>query len=73
LRVKHAEQALWPDDQHEQQHDIGRRVLEAVGQGGAGIELDQADDDAADQRAGIEPKPPSTAAAKLSTRRRGPC
>ena len=46
-----AEHALRPDREHQQQHDVGGDVLEAVRQVGAGEQLDEADGDAADQRA----------------------
>ena len=44
------EQALRPQDQHRQQHDVRGDFLEAGGQVVAGELLDDADDDAADQR-----------------------
>src|SRR6516164_5254746 len=47
-----AEQAFGPEQQDEQQHDIGRDVLPAFGQIEAGHALDHADQDATNDRAG---------------------
>jgi hypothetical protein len=47
-----AEQAVRLDQHDDQQHDVGGDVLEALRQVEAGQRLDDADDQAADDRAG---------------------
>src|ERR1041384_8490759 len=52
LSPARAEHALRRDGEHHQQHHVGRHVLEALRQVGAGEQLDEPDDEPAGERAG---------------------